>query len=312
MRWVAHANAVQEASYSRGPLRARWRDLGLAAGSVEIGVLRAFVEPGARSTPQHRHGREEELVFVLGGSGRSWQDDAAYAIGAGDVLLHRAGEEAHTLIAGDEGLEVLLLGTREADEALYQPRAGLLRFADHWLELPGGPDPWEREAALPDDDVPASVSPRPDRVMAVADAEPEPSDHGSHRFVNRDLGRPLGSRATGLQHQTIAPGCEGFPPHCHAAEEELFIVLSGSGVVVLGDEEAPIHAGSVVARPAGTGVPHSFRAAPDQELVILAYGTRRTHDIVLYARTGVASIRGIRRLVRTEPRPDDYWEFATS
>jgi hypothetical protein len=37
--------------------------------------------------------------------------------------------------------------------------------------------------------------------------------------------------------------------HCHASEEEVFVILGGDGVCILGDEEHPVRAGSVVARP---------------------------------------------------------------
>ena len=309
---VAQTEEIEIEEVLLGPMRARWRDLGTAAGSVGVGVVRGIIEPGARSTPQHRHGREEEFVFVLGGSGVSWQDDATYAIGPGDCLVHRVNEEAHTLVAGPDGLDVLIYGMRETDEATHLPRAGIVRINETWADTPGPPDPWEREAALGDDDLPAQPSPRPDRIAALADVPAERNAHGPHDFVERDLGRHLGSVATGLCHLSVAPGRESWPPHCHAAEEELFVVLEGAGTLTLGDDEThPVRAGSVVARPAGSRVTHAFAAAAEEPLVYLAYGTRRPEDIVFYPRTGLASIRGIGRVVRTEPRPASYWDLTS-
>ena len=74
------------------------------------------------------------------------------------------------------------------------------------------------------------------------------------------LGAAAGSRTTGLQHVTIAPGKHGWPRHCHASDEELFVILGGSGTVRIGDEEAAVRAGHVISRPAGTRLAHSFRA----------------------------------------------------
>jgi uncharacterized cupin superfamily protein len=83
-----------------------------------------------------------------------------------------------------------------------------------------------------------------------------------------------------------------YPPHCHGAEEELFVVLEGSGSVLLGDESAEVRRGSIVSRPAGTRVPHSFRAG-DEELAYLAYGTREPNDVVYYPRTDEIRFRGV-------------------
>ena len=95
------------------------------------------------------------------------------------------------------------------------------------------------------------------------------------------------------------------PPHCHGAEEELFVVLDGTGTVVLGDEEHAVRAGSVVARPAATRVAHAFRAG-DESLRLLAYGTREPNDIVFYPRSGKISFRGVGVIGRIEPL--SYWD----
>ena len=101
-----------------------------------------------------------------------------------------------------------------------------------------------------------------------------------------------GSVSTGISHVELSPGNEGSPPHCHSAEEELFVVLDGEGVCLLGDEEHPIRRGSVVSRPPATGVPHSLRAG-EAGLTYLAYGSREANDIVYYPRTREVKLRGV-------------------
>ena len=63
-----------------------------------------------------------------------------------------------------------------------------------------------------------------------------------------------------------------------------------------------MRAGSVVARPPGTGVAHAFRAG-DGRLTLLAYGTREPNDIVFFPRSGkVAAARAQGALLRDAGR----------
>jgi uncharacterized cupin superfamily protein len=156
-----------------------------------------------------------------------------------------------------------------------------------WVDV-GGPHPWEREAAIGEPEV-GELSPRPGRIANIDQGIRWELDTGA---VDLNLGDVVGSVETGLSHMVVPPGAEGYPPHCHAAEEELFVVLEGSGTVTLGDESAEVRRGSVVSRPAGTRVAHSFLAG-DDGLVYLAYGTREPNDVVYYSRTDEIRFRGV-------------------
>ena len=77
-------------------MRATFRALGSAAGASAVGVSRIDVEPGCRPGPVHQHASEEEIFFVLEGSGLAWIDGAVHEIGAGDTLVYLAGgPDAH-------------------------------------------------------------------------------------------------------------------------------------------------------------------------------------------------------------------------
>jgi uncharacterized cupin superfamily protein len=141
--------------------------------------------------------------------------------------------------------------------------------------------------------------------VALRDVHPDAFAHGDVGAARRDLGEVLDSRSTGLGHLVVDPGALNAPPHCHGAEEELFVVLEGSGTLLLGDEEQPIRAGTVVARPPGTGVPHAFRAGEDG-LTLLAYGTRQPNDIVFYPRSNKVALRGIKARFAIERV--EYWD----
>jgi len=96
------------------------------------------------------------------------------------------------------------------------------------------------------------------------------------------------------------------PPHCHSAEEEIFVILDGTGTALLGEEEHSVQRGHVIARPAATRIAHAFRAG-DDGLTMLAYGTRdRGADIVYYPRSNKTYFRGVGVMIRAERL--DYWD----
>jgi uncharacterized cupin superfamily protein len=282
---------------------ATWYDLGSAAGSEAVGLARSRVAPGQQPTPPHRHAAEEEIFYVLDGSGLSWQDGRTCAVGPGDCLVHRAGGPAHTLQAGPDGLDVLAFGERLPAELCLLPRAGVGFLGNRWVDA-SGEHPWRVEHAagpLPFDE----PGERPDCVVQIDAVEAEPRRGPTVARVRRDPARAAGSARTGLKHVVVEPGMLGAPPHCHSAEEELFVILDGDGTVVLGEHEIPVRAGHVVARPAGTGVAHAFRGGP-RGLVHLAYGQRTAHDVCYYPRSNKVFFRGLGVIGRLEAL--DYWD----
>ena len=276
--------------------------LGEAAGSVGVGVRRIEIEAGGWSTPAHEHGREEEIFYVLSGRGFSWQAGATHEIRAGDCVVYLAGRGAHTMHAL-KPLDVLAFGPRLDDESVGFPRIGLSLVGRRAVETVAGvadgyPVQFVREAEAGPPELP-EPSPRPRSIVNAAEVEPEERDGATVGRRRRDLGRAAGSVRTGLRLYDALPGKLGAPPHCHSAEAELFVVLAGDGVLLLGDEEHEVRPGHVVARPAGTGVAHAFRAGAEG-LSYLAYGTREPNDIVFYPRSGKVYFRGVDLVARIE------------
>jgi uncharacterized cupin superfamily protein len=296
---IVHWDDVEGRCADLGHLSARWTDLGTAAGTRGVGLKRIEIDPGRWSTPAHWQGAEEEIFFVLGGSGLSWQEGRTYELRPRDCIVHPAGREAHTLRAGDDGLDVLAFGTRVPVEIGFLPRAGVGWLGETWVEAGAKPYPWEREVAAGEPDAP-EPAPRPATIVNVDECEGSAWDEGDTGGVTHALGAAAGSVRTGLNLDTIPAGKLNSHPHCHAAEEEIFVVLGGEGHCLLGDDELPVRRGHVVGRPPGTGVAHTFRAgAPGLEL--LCYGTREPNDIVYYPRERKAYFRGLRLLTRLEP-----------
>ena len=307
---AVHWDDVEGSRRTVGHLDSTWFDLGSAAGSRDVGVSRIRIEPGGWSTPAHVEHGEEEIFYVLSGSGVSWQDEGpgeprTYEVGPGDCIVHVPTHQLHTLRAGPEGLDVLAFGERVLGGGAWLPRAGVAWVGVTWATVGEEPSPWEREAAAGAPELPAATSPRPATIVNAADVTPESRDGATVARERRDLGTAAGSVRTGLKHVAVRPGKLGVAPHRHSAEEEIFVVLEGSGELVLGDEEHPVRGGHVVARPPGTGVAHTFRAGVDG-LTYLAYGTRVPNDICFYPRSGKVSFQGVGVIGRIEQL--DYWD----
>lgn len=290
---IANWDDVRRFRRDAGHIAGEWRDLGRAVGSREIGLRRIHVDPDRFSTPVHVHAQEEEIFYVLRGDGVLWQGEETFAVGEGDAIVHRPSRQAHTLRAGPDGLEVLAFGQRSDPGLTYLPRAGVSWNGRSWVESGGGDEPFVREGHVGPPECPPPSPQRPRNVIALESA---PSDFGG---AVRRLGSGGGSVATGLNHVRLEAGREGVPPHCHSAEEELFVVLEGDGSLVLhprgdsGEPEAqPLRAGSVVSRLPGTGIAHSLQPGP-RGITYLAYGMRVPDDMCFYPLTGRVSLRGL-------------------
>jgi uncharacterized cupin superfamily protein len=295
---VAHWDDVPSRRLAKGEMDAEWQALGDAAGCRGVGVNRVRVAARKLPTPPHSHGASEELYFVLAGSGLAWQDGQVHEVRPRDCVIHRPDELEHTFVAGPEGLEYLVFGTRHPTEIGWLPRSGAIRIGWPWTEGRDD-DPWEVEAAGPPLEV-GEPSPRPQNIVNVDEVELE-------RYEGRVETAPLAtherSLRAGLHYERILPGHRGSVPHCHSAEEEVFVVLEGACTLELWPsptrlasgaeyEEVQLRPGHLVARPPGTRVSHSFRAGPDG-VTMLVYGTREANDVCWYPRSQKLAWRGV-------------------
>jgi uncharacterized cupin superfamily protein len=299
MTGLAHWDDARSFDADRPPMRGRWRNLGAAAGSVAVGMQRIDVAPGFQSTAVHAHGQSEEIFYVLEGAGFLWMGGATFAVAPGDCIVHRPGPPGHTLVGGPDGLSVLAFGTRhDAEPGLHARSDTAITFGFHGVTHPE--HPWSLEAGSDVVDVSNPSPERPRNIVALADMAVDDDDraHAGVERAVRGLGRAAGARKSGLTHFDIAPFALANVPHSHSAEEEMFVILEGDGTLELWNVHAEsvgsqaLRAGSVVARPAGTGVSHSIRAGAGG-LEMLAYSDRHTNDACFYPRSQKISMRGL-------------------
>ncbi len=131
---------------------------------------------GKWATPLHLEASEEEIFYVLEGTGVSLQWDGRDTRRPsrsvqGDCLVHLASEHAHTLRADDGGLSVLAFGERHYPANTFLPRAEVSWLGATWVRQ-GDPEdhPWDREAAAGPPTV-GELLPRPQRIVNIADLD---------------------------------------------------------------------------------------------------------------------------------------------
>ena len=322
---ISHWDDVRTWRGERGHIAGTWSSL-TGRASQTVGVKRIQIDPGMWSTPLHLEGAEEEIFYVLAGSGVSvqWEgegDPVGYEVRAGDCLVHLALDSAHTLQAGPDGLDVLAFGQRTfANGITWLPRAGVAWLGETWGPVGAEEDhPWAREAAAGPPQV-TELSARPSSIVNVDEVDEfEPIGETVARR-GRDLGRAAGSARTGLKVYDVEPSKLMNPPHSHSAEEEVFVVLEGDGSVTFWPhprgavesdrfasktDEHDLRSGHVVVSLGGIGRPVAFRAG-ERGMRVLAYGTRDPNDITYYPRSGKVMLRGVGVVGRLEQL--DYWE----
>ena len=307
---LIHWDDIEPLRIDRGDLRGLRRRLAAAAGAPRLGLSRYEIAAGERVMPQHLHSDEEEIFVVLSGGGLSVEGDEAFPITAGDVILYPAGARAHTIVAGDAGIDVLAFADGGDGGLTWLPRPNVMWASPRWLPL-DGPNPFQAEADAGPLEAPAPSPERPPTIRAIAEIEQEQRIHRDISQRTRDLGVALGSVRSGLSEIVIDAGALSNPPHSHSAEDELFVVTAGDGVLELMDrdgEDAGRHAlraGHVISLPAGSRVSHAFRAGADG-MTLLGYSRHDAADCCFYPRSQKVSIRGLGVIARVERV--DYWD----
>ncbi|HST16991.1 MAG TPA: cupin domain-containing protein [Gaiellaceae bacterium] len=292
---LVHWDDVDERRGANGEIDATWQRLGAAAGSRSVGMNRVRVAPGMLPTPPHSHNASEEIYFVLAGSGLAWQDEAVHEVGPGSCIVQLPDHFEHTFRAGPDGLEYLVFGTRHPTEFGWLPRSNAVRIGWPWVEGRTD-DPWDVEAKA-EPLAFGEPAPAPSNIVELQDGDRE-----------RELGAEAGSEQAGLNWLRVEEGRLSGPPHCHSAEEEVFVVLEGEGTLELwpspaahggAREDVAVRGGHVIARPASTRIAHALRGGPGG-LTVVAYGTRAPGDVCYYPRSNKLFWRGVGVIGRIE------------
>ncbi len=275
---------VRAQRWEYGDVGATRRRLGVASGAKRLGVALIEIDPGKRSTPPHSHADEDEAFLVLAGDGLSYQtsgsdDVRTYAIGVDDLLWHPANGDAHSLIAGDDGLTVLVVAEGSRTNITYLPRSRQFWLGPRWSPVDTA-HPYAADAGLGPLELPEPTAERPPTIRNLAELPLHEGRDGRLAYAARDL-RDMGSDRLVLAQDAMPPDTHNTELHFHSAREEAWFVRSGSGIARLGEDAHPLRAGSFWLRREDTGIGHRIEVGPDG-MQLVTMGDLIGGDVCVY------------------------------
>lgn len=166
-------------------------------------------------------------------------------------------------------------------------------------------------------------------VLNINDADllpPPPAMAPSGDVANRYEARmarisaQIGAQKLGYNITAVPPGKRAFPPHNHHVNEEMVLVLEGTGEIKIGETVFPLRQGDIVALTAGgKETAHVITNTGTVELKYLAVSTKLSPEICEYPVTGKFAVMAefpagtdgkpsYFRYVGREKVAADYWE----
>lgn len=147
---------------------------------------------------------------------------------------------------------------------------------------------------------------------AVFDDDERNGLYTSRRATISDL---IGARQLGYNLTIVPPGKVQCPFHSHHGEEEMFLILEGTGELRFGGERYPLRPLDVIACPTGGAeVAHQIVNTGDVDMRYLAVSTLAAVEVCEYPDSGkisaVAGPRGARhrRAMFRAADEVDYYE----
>lgn len=133
------------------------------------------------------------------------------------------------------------------------------------------------------------------------------------------VGQVIGAAGLGAMFVTVAPGKRAFPFHNHLGNDEMFVILEGTGTYRFGDQIYDVGAGDVCAAPrGGPDKAHQLINSGDSDLKYIGISTMNDPDVVEYPDSGKYAAIAVApgpdfmnahlRVVGRVEDSRDYWE----
>ena len=152
MKPILNVSEIElDGHFAHGNFEQRYGEIASKIGARKLGYNFTVVPPGKKSGPFHNHRNNEEMFFIVAGSGTLRFGEESYAVRKGDIVACPPGgpEVAHQFInTGNEDLSYLALSTQDPVEIAEFPDSGkFMSYIGH------GPDKDFRQIAKQDQGV---------------------------------------------------------------------------------------------------------------------------------------------------------------
>ncbi len=304
------------------------RNAGTWGGGHPFDLQLRRLPPGASVCPFHAHLNQWELYVVRSGAGTVRAGAERHAVKTGEVFVHPPGEPHQLTNSGATDLEVWIVADNPSLDAFVYPDSnkwGLrppgktFRLAE--VDYFDGEDDAPPAAGVPPYRPSAAPTPPPampftSRKLHPDDLpwEPWQSPKGRFRGASKELSIALGAKRNipaglgghpfDLELNRLEPGMSGCPFHSHAAQWEMFVILSGRGTVRAGAETSPIAADEVVLHPPGEA--HQLTNTGTDELRFYLLADNPPVDYWHYPDSGKWGLRSPRAFFRMSEA--DYYD----
>ena len=154
MKNVVNLDELDLEEFAKGEkFGSRGARIGPLVGARQLGYSYDIVPPGKSACPFHSHRAQEEMFFIVSGTGRLRYGSETRRIRAGDIICCPVGgpETAHQIVNdSDEELAYISVSTMMPAEVCEYPDSGkIIAFDGKWRHsteaLAGGVDYWKGE-----------------------------------------------------------------------------------------------------------------------------------------------------------------------
>jgi uncharacterized cupin superfamily protein len=148
------------------------------------------------------------------------------------------------------------------------------------------------------------------RVVNIHDLTLEHFEKGD-KYESRGvrIGPLVGAKDLGYSYDVVPPGKRSCPFHSHRAEEEMFFVVKGEGLLRYGNETRKIRAGDLICCPVGgPETAHQIVNDSNADLAYLSISTNMPAEICEYPDSNKigAYAKGVRHMMPAGA-DIDYW-----
>ncbi len=327
----------EEAKSPTGKFHSFYRNVSLALGGIrntgpwggghpfDVQVRR--IPSGASVCPYHAHLAQWELFVVQSGLGTVRTPDGLTSVKPGDVFIHPPGAP-HQLTANiGNALEVLIVTDNPQLDACYYPdsnkwglRPPMKVFRMTEADYFDGEDallPVAGSYRPPPSPPPAPIPPfaqrklHPDDLAWESWESPKKKYYGESKELSIALGAQrntptaLGGHPFDLELSRLRPGGCGVPLHSHAAQWEMFVIVSGTATIRTLDAKHTFHAGDAILQPP-THAHQISNGSPTEELVFYLVADNPPVDYWHYPDSNKWGLRAPRKFFRTADV--EYWD----